>query len=188
MHTDSFGFQRQEIFSGFDHSPFPQGNSPSGIQDVRRVAGRAESLTEGFLNPALPNYTVNDYRVGQTDTLHATMVYEFLRLFCQEEPSSQGADAVLIVDLPGCIHGYGCRYDSSFVGMVARWSGCLITEMLAEHMKGPWLNQNIDSIALQRRQWRLFRVYDSGTSHMVLMEFHPVEMQRTALVLWALEA
>lgn len=188
MQTYPFDFQRQDLFSGFDHFLSPPVNSPSGIQEVCRATGRAENLLEGSPKATLPKYTVNDYRVGQTDTLHATMVCEFLRLFCQEEPSSQGADAVLIVDIQGYIHGYGCRHDSSFGDVLTRWSGCLITGLLAEHMKRPWLNQNIDSIALQRRQWRLFRVYDSGTSHMVLMEFHPVEMQRTALVLWALEA
>lgn len=187
MQTYPFDIQHSKFFPKFDHLLYPQVGSSSGLQKVSRAEDRAETLIKGSLEVRPPNYTVNDYRVGEANTIHATMVYEFLRLFCREEPSPHAADAVLIVDIQGCIHGYGYRHDSSFGDLVARWNGCLITEMLSERMKRQWLNQNIDSLALQRRHWRLFRLYESGTSQIVLMEFHPVEMQSTALVLWSLE-
>ncbi len=187
MQTYPFDIQQSKFFPKFDHPLYSQEGSSSGIQEVSRAEGRAENLNKGSLGVPLSNYAVNDYRVGEADTIHATMVYEFLRLSCREEPSPQAADAVLIVDIQGCIHGYAYRHDSSFGDVVMRWYGCLITEMLSGRMKRQWLNQNIDCLALQRRHWRLFRLYESGASQMVLMEFQPVEMQRTALVVWALE-
>lgn len=187
MSTYPLDIQLRKIFSFLDHPFFTQG-VPSSVQEVLPQKCRVQGAAEGTSDGTLSNYSVNDYRVGMTDTFHATMVDEFLRLFCREEPASQIADAVVIVDIQGCIQGYGCRHDSSFLDVFARWYGCLITQMLSEGMRRHWLNQNIESVALQRRHWRLFRLYDTEASHMVLMEFHPIEKQRTALVLWRLEA
>ena len=187
MQNLSFESQQPNFFPIFDHPLFSHESSSFLNQDIRSGKGRPVNGTEGSLDPAFLHYSVKDYRVGRADTLHATMVYEFLRLYCQEEPSQQAADAVVIVDIQGYIHGYGCRHDSSFIGVFERWYGCRITEMLSENLKRRWLNQNIECLALQRRHWRVFRLYDMGTTPMVLMEFHPVEIQRTALVLWGLE-
>jgi len=187
MQTHHFDIQKPDFLSFFETPNISPGRLPSSNQEVRQLVGGMETPIKGSPDVARSNYSLNDYIVGKTDARHATMVYEFLRLFCREEPSTFAADAVLIVDIQGRIYGYGCRHDSSFADVFVRWSGCLITEMLSEPMKRRWLDRNIESIALQRRHWRLFRLHDSGATHMVLMEFHPVEMQRTALVLWVLE-
>ena len=187
MQTSSFDFKQTEFLSIFDNPLLPSKVSSLSHRRVYRRETRAHNRIQGSFDVAFSNYTVNDYRVGTEDTLHATMVYEFLRLFCQEESSKQAADAVAIVNVQGCIRGYGGRHDSAFGDLFERWYGCLITEILSESLKRQWLNQNIECLALQRRHWRLFRLYDAAMTPMVLMEFHPLELQRTALVLWMLE-
>jgi hypothetical protein len=139
-----------------------------------------------FHNTLHANDFANDYVVGEGDTRHAVMVEQFLRLLCEETPK-QAADAVVLVDIPGRVRGYGYRRGSSLAGLLARLSDGSITDVLAENMQRRWLNRNIECIALQQQHWRIFRLYASESTYTVLMDFHPVEMQRTALVLWVLQ-
>ena len=185
--------QPNQGFSSILNGPLLSPNETS--RSLHETAYSLETLRDKnpaykhFLGPRhirLQSYKVSDYRVGKADSYHAIMVYEFLRLFCQEGPPSQAPDAVVMVDIRGCIHGYGYRGDSLLSNLLSRVYSRPITEMLTERMKQHWLNRNIECIAMQRKHWRLFRFHDSGASYIVLMEFHPVEMQRTALVLWVL--
>ena len=161
--------------------PFPAASESWAISPVER----AQLGVNGFGRPHCFDLA-HDYVVGEGDTRHVVMVEQFLRLLCEETPR-QAADAVVLVDIPGRVYGYGYRRDSLLAGSLAQVNKGFITDVLAENMKRHWLNRNIECVALQKQHWRIFRWYSPENTYMVVIDFHPIEIQRTALVLWELD-
>ena len=159
-------------------------HSPSGSFAISD-GGKPSLGLKGYGGPRSYD-PANDYVVGEGDTRHGVMVEQFLRLLCEETPR-QTADAVVLVGIPGRVYGYGYRRDSLLAGALAHVKKGFITDVLAENMKRHWLNRNIECMALQKQHWRIFRWYAPEATHMILMDFHPIETQRTALVLWVLD-